>query len=107
MSGFSSQGVGAAPCANAQLENPVRTAAVKTDFVETLVIVILPAALSGLSPHVLNKSRTALCRQLAPSTHHTGLETLSFPAFDFATMFAFRLQACIAKNLKGMVRMNH
>src|SRR5690349_24353176 len=108
MSDFSSQGVGAAPCANAHVENPVRTAAAKAVFAKMLVIFHPPHGHSASLPHALNKSRTVLSSQLAPSTHHAAaFETLSFPAFDFATMLPFRLQSRIAKNVIGMVRMNH
>jgi hypothetical protein len=53
MSDFSSQGVGAAPCANADVTTPVSAAAIKIDLVETLIILILPAAISGSCPNVL------------------------------------------------------
>jgi hypothetical protein len=50
MSGFSSQGVGAAPCANAHVENPARTATVKIAFVEMLVIIHPPHGHSASCP---------------------------------------------------------
>ena len=41
---------GAAPCANAHVENPARTATVKTVFVEMLVIIHPPRGHSASCP---------------------------------------------------------
>jgi hypothetical protein len=84
MSGFSSQGVGAAACAKADDASPVSTAAIKKvlqkvlqEFlVISLVMSSLPAANSASAPSLLNKSRTALISQLPPSPHHACPATL-------------------------------
>jgi hypothetical protein len=50
MSCLSSQGVGAAPCANAPVEKPARMATVKTVFVEMHVIIHPPREPSASVP---------------------------------------------------------
>src|SRR5882724_5110413 len=73
MSGFSSQGVGPAPCANAaavSAVNAVNAAAVKRLLVESPVIVILPAAVTSLSCPVFEQITNAVIPSMAPLPHH-------------------------------------
>src|SRR5580700_3330258 len=72
MSGFSSQGVGAAACARAGVASALSAAATRNVFVENLVIVILPSIILAKfillgpacpSAGFLNKSRTPFSRQ--------------------------------------------
>jgi hypothetical protein len=65
MSGFSSQGVGAGLCANADVESAVSAAAIKNVLVENPVIIAAPGNLPNnlASANILNKSRTPLPRQ--------------------------------------------
>jgi hypothetical protein len=64
MSGVSTQGAGAAACANAEVVSAASAAAAKTVLVENLVIILAPSNLSEfLHRAALNKSRTPLPRQ--------------------------------------------
>jgi hypothetical protein len=62
MSGFSSQGVGAGLCANADVESAVSAAAIKNVLVENPVIIAAPGNPCKYA-NILNKSRTPLPRQ--------------------------------------------
>jgi len=103
MSGFSSHGVGAAACANADVASPVSTAAIKKVF-ENLVIVVPPGGQFGFCPSLLNKSRTSLFRQC-----HLRRITLSRPLCDlrlrdYVPISGYKRGYCQKRH--RMIRMN-
>src|SRR6266540_4961110 len=106
MSDFSSQGVGAAACANADVASPVSATAIKKVLVEDLVIVILPAAKLASAPSVLNKSRTPLFRQWHLRRIMHSLRLCDFPHPTSRLCSRFRLQTLYCQKCHRMIRMN-
>jgi hypothetical protein len=70
MSGFNSQGVGAAACANAEVVSAVSAAVIKKLLVENRIIVILPAAENSLSCPLFEQITNVIIPSMAASPHH-------------------------------------
>src|SRR5436305_14459235 len=77
MSGFRSQGVGAAACAKAVVVSAVSAAAKRKLLVENPFIVILPAAEISLSCPVFGQITNVVIPSMAPSLHHRALAITS------------------------------
>src|SRR5258708_5620665 len=108
MSAFSSQGVGAAACANTEVESPASAATTKTVFVKTLVIIILPAAMRLLS-QVFVPSLEQITNGIIPSiaTFDASLCPADFVISrarlrDYVPVSGYNTNR-IAKNVMGMI----
>src|ERR1700737_1778679 len=111
MSGVSTQGVGAALCANADVVSAVSAAAIKRVLVENLVITHAPSNRSEKvwrPANFLNKSRTPLSRQYDESCRRDRrpYDFCDFPLPTLRLSSGFGLEPVIAKYVMGMIRMN-
>src|SRR5271165_6425627 len=114
MSGFSSQGVGAAACANADVASTLRAAAINRIFVEKVSVVrlLVEVFVMIILPTMtfLNKSRTSSLRQynlpsqaafttcLGPHTRAIRLCDFPYPASRLSSPFGLE---------QGPTRLSH
>src|ERR1700692_3493205 len=111
MSGDSTQGVGLAACANADVVSAVSAAAIKRVLVENRVILHAP----GNRPEKLRRSDSCfeqITNAVAASIRRVhsrrcaAFKTLGFAAAGFATMLRSSPERVFAKYAIGMIRMN-
>src|SRR5665647_3252885 len=115
MSGFSSQGVGLAASANADVVSAISAAAVKRVLVENLVILLAPSNRSEkVGPAMavrrfLNKSRTSIARQHHGPVHRSArrsrLWDLPRPASRLCS--GLGLEQHFAKDVIGMIPVSY